>query len=328
LLYFIKKMREKTVNLKQDAAIHAPCKINVHLRIKDRRSDGYHNIESIFLALAFGDVLRFQLTGDEGVCAIQMDWRFFQDSGICAEELEPLPAEKNSIHQAVSLFRDRTGFNRGIQVYVEKRIPLGAGLGGGSSDAASTLSALNVLAGTALAPRVLKELAETLGSDVPFFLYGGAAWVSGRGEQITPIRMPEGLSVVLAYPGFPSNTGKAFRLLDETRFVQGYVSDESRTETLIHTLSEHPGKWTYQNDFLPVFLAEGDKEAVTAYRRILKTLDAAGADFTGLSGSGSACFGIFVDGGMAEKAVQAVDRQRNFVQLTIPLAHFPNRVLE
>ncbi|MDR2534801.1 MAG: 4-(cytidine 5'-diphospho)-2-C-methyl-D-erythritol kinase [Treponema sp.] len=319
-------MLKRIMNPDRSLTMKGYCKINLHLKVKDRRLDGYHNLESIFLALAFGDTLCFELTEDKGTCDIVMDWKTLQDAGLFPKETEILPVEKNSVYQAVSLFRKQTGFNRGIRVYVEKRIPLGAGLGGGSSDAASALKALNVLANTGLGLEALQAMAETLGSDVPFFLYGAAAWVSGRGEQIVPIGEPKDLSVVLVYPGFPSNTGEAFRLLDDIRADEPYEPEEKLPEALIQSLLEPPKTWTYRNDFLSVFLTAGDPEAAGVYRKTLQDLDDAGADFIGLSGSGSTCFGIFTNGGIAKKAVQAVAGKRNFVILTFPLVHFTKEV--
>lgn len=296
--------------------IEAPCKINVHLKVKSRRSDGYHDLESIFLALAFGDVLEFELTGAAGTCDVLMDW---QIPGTFPE----MPREHNIVYQAAALFRKRTGFSRGIRVHIEKRIPLGAGLGGGSSDGAAALKALNILTGMTLVRQDLQEMAEDLGSDVPFFLYGGAAWVSGRGERITPIAVPKGITVVLVYPGFPSSTKEAFRLLDAVRVAEGYQDAEEPPRS--GGLSEPPEKWAYRNDFLPVFLSAGTPESAEAYRSTLQRLAEAGAAFTGLSGSGSACFGIFTDQETAKKAVQG---KKDFRVATFPLAHFTKEVVE
>ncbi|MDR0525278.1 MAG: 4-(cytidine 5'-diphospho)-2-C-methyl-D-erythritol kinase [Spirochaetaceae bacterium] len=300
------------MNPRQSLEVPAPCKINVHLRIKNRRADGYHALESIFLALAFGDVLRFEEVEEKGT-QVTMDWRIPEG-----------PIENNSVLAAAALFRERTGFGAGIRIQVEKRIPLGAGLGGGSSDAAATLKALNRLAGRPLKNQALQEMAEKLGSDVPFFLSGGAAWVSGRGEKVAPLPIPQGIEVLLVYPGFPSDTKKAFRLLDEVRSRSG----DSRGEEEHNDLTEPPAKWKYRNDFLPVLLSAGDSGAAEAYRALLGSLTEGGADFTGLSGSGSTCFGVFTDTTAARKTAQAVGGEKNFVQLTFPLAHFAKEVLE
>jgi 4-diphosphocytidyl-2-C-methyl-D-erythritol kinase len=257
-----------------------------------------------------------------------------------------IPPEKNLVYQAVSLFRFYTGFSSGVQVVLEKRIPPGGGLGGGSSDAASTLLALDALAGTNLSGEILEEMARSLGSDVPFFLNGGAAWVSGRGERMRSLKVPEDLAVVLVYPGFPSGTAAAFFLLDEVRqrlsgtgtgpFKGAWGHEEtglplaalSPEEVLISALGKNPRDWPYGNDFLPVFLASAERETGEAYRGMLEDLAVLGADFSGLSGAGSSCFGVFQDGGAAKEAIKTLSRHWKHVQLTFPLAHRAKAVLQ
>jgi 4-diphosphocytidyl-2-C-methyl-D-erythritol kinase len=283
--------------------IKAPAKINLHLAVKGKRPDGFHDLESIFLALDWGDSLCFECGGAEAQCAIQTVWDIPVDQAV----IQP---EENIVFKAVSLFRARSGFMRGLRIRLDKRIPLGAGLGGGSSDAAATLLALNRLSGAELPPVALRELAEDLGSDVPFFLGGKAAFVSGRGERIEQLVAPEGLSVVLVYPGFASNTRAAFALLDS----DGHERCVSRPrEELIRALGGSPADWPYHNDFLPVFLAAG----MEVYGDLLEELRRLGADFVALSGSGSTCFGVFSDEGAASRAVEALRARGAFVFFNI-----------
>ncbi|MDR3020568.1 MAG: 4-(cytidine 5'-diphospho)-2-C-methyl-D-erythritol kinase [Treponema sp.] len=187
-------------------SVFAPAKVNLHLAVLDRREDGFHNLESLFLAVDFGDTLHFEPIEGKNAFEISMEG---QNSAI--------PPEKNIIFNALSLFREKTAFSQGINIHVEKRIPLGGGLGGGSSNAAVTLLALNKLTGAPLARNTLLDMAAALGSDVPFFVSEiPAAWVTGRGEHITPVEAPR-VSLVLVNPGFSSNTAEAFRLLAEAR---------------------------------------------------------------------------------------------------------------
>jgi 4-diphosphocytidyl-2-C-methyl-D-erythritol kinase len=293
--------------------IRASAKINLHLAIKDRRPDGFHDLESIFLALDFGDDLRFALGEAEGrgFTALDTNWLVPGEAA--------LPPEHNSVCKAAALFRERTGFARDLRVSLDKRIPLGAGLGGGSSDAAATLRALNTLSGAGLSAAALGDLAAQLGSDVPFFLKGGAAWVSGRGEHIQPLDTPDGLSVVLVYPGFVSNTAAAFRVLDDARNGATCGEDVSAAR-LIDALGEAPARWPYRNDFLPVFQNAG----ITVYEDTLADLRRLGADFCGLSGSGSTCFGIFSDAtaaGAARESLLASAAGESVILLTFPLAY-------
>ncbi|MDR3122989.1 MAG: 4-(cytidine 5'-diphospho)-2-C-methyl-D-erythritol kinase [Treponema sp.] len=330
--------------------LDAPCKINLHLRVKERRPDGFHELESIFLALALGDTLHIEL-GDAG----QAD-EFVAEQGLSEQPRGSIFGEisgaDNTVLKAAALFRAKTGFDRPLRIRLEKRVPLGAGLGGGSSDGAATLLALNGLAKQAGHSRLLDDAelgqaAAELGSDVPFFLgvlsagEGGAALVTGRGEHIRPIEGPADCTVLLANPGFPSNTGEAYRLLDARRNRRGLGTAPRAgpsEQSLVEALKGPPSRWPYENDFLEVFLA-GNDAPVAAYRTILERLRSQGADFCGLTGSGSTCFGIFAGGGAAEKAAETLrttalkhGRGRSaehgiFIVLTFPLAHLGKRVL-
>jgi 4-diphosphocytidyl-2-C-methyl-D-erythritol kinase len=316
--------------------VGAPCKINLHLSVGERRADGYHDLESIFQTLDFGDTLDFDMLDGKGRCDVLVN--FFPGAGF------QLPPEENIVCRAVSLFRRRTGFDRGLRIRLEKRVPPGGGLGGGSSDAASALAALDILAATGLSLDELRDMALALGSDVPFFLAepppggdasgkpavsragrGGAAWVRGRGERIFPLESPPWL-VVLVNPGFSSPTGEAFRRLDRWRENGGTALPGAGQEELAGALGADPSAWPYWNDFLPV-LCGGDGESLT-YRYILSTLRGGGADFAGLSGAGSSCFGIFKDGGKAEKTAQLLTNEGFSVYVTFFLARSPFRVLE
>ncbi|MDR1024794.1 MAG: 4-(cytidine 5'-diphospho)-2-C-methyl-D-erythritol kinase [Treponema sp.] len=329
--------------------VPSPCKINLHLSVGERRADGYHDLESIFQVLDFGDILGFELVEEDGVCELLL-------ASPLLRTVVPIPPEKNIVYQAVSLFRRRTGFDRGIRVSLEKRAPLGGGLGGGSSNAAAALGALDILAGTGLSLAELRDMALALGSDVPFFLAeapargessaaysrpghsaagrGGAAWVSGRGERIFPLGDPRSWPVVLVNPGFPSPTGEAFRRLDawrsrlDARRSRGGGSGEGPGRgALIGALGAEPGDWPFWNDFFPV-LAEGSGEDAVVYRRIVSALRNSGAVFTGLSGAGSTCFGIFTDRGEAERAAHLLSDHWFFVYVTFFLARSAFGVLE
>jgi 4-diphosphocytidyl-2-C-methyl-D-erythritol kinase len=327
--------------------IEAPAKVNLHLRIGDRRPDGYHDLESLFLALNFGDTLHFEAL-DAGQDEIVMDWK--ARGGFAVPDLPP---EKNILHRTLELFRSRTGARRVFRVLCRKRIPPGGGLGGGSSDAAAALRALDALDGTGLSPGELGAMAGELGSDVPFFLSGGAAWVCGRGERVRPLPVPPGLSVVLVNPGFPSPTAEAFRRLDRARekaAPPGIVNSartgpgalpaggknrpagEIRGEDVGDILLAGPRNWPFWNDFTPV-LTRGDgdagREAEGAeYSRILGCLDGAGADFSAISGAGSTCFGVFSSPETAKRAAEFLSKRWIFTELTFLLALEANGVLE
>jgi 4-diphosphocytidyl-2-C-methyl-D-erythritol kinase len=278
----------------QKLTVNAPAKVNLHLAVFDKRPDGFHNLESIFLAVDFGDTLLFEPISGEKTLKLNMEGPAAAGFG--------LPMEKNIIFKALSLFREKTGFDHGLKISVEKRIPLGGGLGGGSSDAAATLLALNKLVGFPLSREQLLETATALGSDVPFFIYEtGAARVTGRGECIEPLKAPS-LFLVLVNPGFQSETAAAFRLLDER--VTDTLSHEPsvRGAEISKFLYMAPDTWPFWNDFLPVF-KEPEK---SVYNGIISQLKELGAQFASLSGAGSTCFGTFTEKESAERAAAAL----------------------
>jgi 4-diphosphocytidyl-2C-methyl-D-erythritol kinase len=273
----------------QNLTVFAPAKVNLHLAVLDRRPDGFHNIESVFLALDFADTLHFELIGRENNVEIVMD-----------ASSVPLPAEKNIIFRALSLFRTKTGFSKGLKIRVEKRIPIGGGLGGGSSNAASTLLALNKLAESPLNRNLLLEMGASLGSDVPFFLHEtAAALVTGRGEKIEPLSQPR-LFLTLVNPGFSSDTAAAYRLLDKKREGKK-ISPPKPVENI--TAFE-----SFKNDFLPVF----EEPEKSVYKDIISQLRDLGAEYANLSGSGSTCFGVFGDRAKAEQAAKTLRNKWDF----------------
>lgn len=160
----------------QKLLLPAPAKVNLFLHILNRRADGYHNIQTVFQFLDLSDVLAFQLRGDSKI-ELQSDHK--------------IPIEDNLIYKAAQLFQQATNIKKGIDIEFNKRIPMGAGLGGGSSDAATTLLALNHLWETGWSLNQLAELGKKIGADVPVFVYGHSAWAEGIGDVLTPILLPE-----------------------------------------------------------------------------------------------------------------------------------------
>ncbi|MDR0501775.1 MAG: 4-(cytidine 5'-diphospho)-2-C-methyl-D-erythritol kinase [Treponema sp.] len=294
-----------------ELTIFAPAKVNLHLAVKDLRRDGFHNLESIFLSLDFGDTLHFTPVSNEKKSEISMEWE--DDQAACA-----IPSEKNIIFKALFLYMEKTGFGRRFNVKVEKRIPSGGGLGGGSSDAAAALLALNELSGGLPNRCGLLEIAACLGSDVPFFIHrAAAAWVTGRGECIRPLDIPR-IFLVLVNPGFPSGTAAAFRLLDEYRVSETFNEDQSPHIENIFNNTGSSGSWffeslesgAFRNDFLPVFK---DPEK-SVYVKIISMLRETGAVFAGLSGAGSTCFGVFGEMERAQKAAAILRGNWPFVK--------------
>ena len=159
--------------------VPAPAKLNLFLHITGRRADAYHLLQSVFMLIDWCDTLHFELRRDGVISRTDLGMAVHQD----------LPAEDLSVRAARAL-QAATGTTLGVHISLEKRIPSQAGMGGGSSDAASCLLALQRLWGLRLPPAKLMALALSLGADVPFFLCGSHAWVEGIGELITPITLP------------------------------------------------------------------------------------------------------------------------------------------
>lgn len=162
----------------------APAKLNLFLHITGRRADGYHELQTVFQFLDYGDELRFSPRAD-GVIRR-------------ATDIDGVPEADDLIVRAARLLQAEAGCTQGVDIAIHKRLPMGGGLGGGSSDAATTLVALNFLWGVGLSEDRLAQLGLTLGADVPVFVRGRAAWAEGVGEQLTPVELPEPWYVVLA----------------------------------------------------------------------------------------------------------------------------------
>lgn len=166
--------------------VPAPAKLNLFLHITGRRADDYHLLQSVFMLIDWCDTLHFELRRDGVISRTDLGMAVHQD----------LPAEDLSVRAARAL-QAATGTTLGVHISLEKRIPSQAGMGGGSSDAASCLLALQRLWGLRLPPAKLMALALSLGADVPFFLCGSHAWVEGIGELITPITLPAARFLVI-----------------------------------------------------------------------------------------------------------------------------------
>lgn len=169
--------------------VPAPAKLNLFLHITGRRPDGYHLLQSVFMLIDWCDTLHFELRTDGRITRADL-------GDAVANGVEALPAEDLAVRAARAL-QAACGTSLGVHIGLEKRIPSQAGMGGGSSDAASCLLALQRLWGVRLAPQKLHALALSLGADVPFFLCGSHAWVEGIGEKITPLALPPARFVVV-----------------------------------------------------------------------------------------------------------------------------------
>lgn len=180
----------------------APAKLNLFLRIVGRRADGYHDLQTVFRLLDWGDELRLRVRPDGAIVRVN--------------EVPGVPAEADLVVRAARLLQAEAGVAQGAEIAVDKRIPMGGGLGGGSSDAATALVALNHLWGCGLDGDALASLAHRLGADVPVFVRGRSAWAEGVGERLTPVALPRRWYVVLD-PGAHVPTAALFQAPELTR---------------------------------------------------------------------------------------------------------------
>lgn len=183
-------------------AYPAPAKLNLFLHIVGRRADGYHLLQSVFQLIDYGDTLHMHVRADGAV--------------VHHNPLPGVPADTDLSVRAARLLQAETGVTAGVDLGVTKRLPMGGGLGGGSSDAATVLLALNRLWGVNLPRRRLMEIGLALGADVPFFIYGRNAFVEGIGEIMTPVETPHGWYAVV-HPGVHVPTPAIFRADDLVR---------------------------------------------------------------------------------------------------------------
>ena len=173
----------------------APAKINLFLHIVGQRADGYHLLQTVFRLIDRYDIIHLKPTANNAIKRVN--------------EIAGVPEAEDLCIRAAKLLQQHTGCNRGVEMYVEKNIPMGAGLGGGSSDAATVLLALNRLWQLNLSRTTLLSLGLKLGADVPFFIYGTNAWAEGIGERLQPISLHEAYYVVLT-PDSHVSTAKIF----------------------------------------------------------------------------------------------------------------------
>lgn len=180
----------------------APAKINLFLHVVGRRADGYHLLQTLFQFLDYGDQLHFDLRPDGRIRRVH--------------ELPGVPPDQDLVVRAARLLQAKSGVTQGADIRVEKLLPMGGGLGGGSSNAATALVALNELWQARLGVAALAKLGLALGADVPVFVHGQAAWAEGVGERLTPYEAEEA-SVLVVHPGCQVPTAMIFDHPDLTR---------------------------------------------------------------------------------------------------------------
>ncbi len=283
--------------------LQAHAKINWFLKILGRRDDGFHEIESFIQKVSLHDVLKIAHSDE---LSLKTD--------------SDIPEKENLVYKAADLLKSTYSVKAGAHINLYKSIPVGAGLGGGSSDAASALMGLNQLWSLDLSPEALSEIAAKIGSDVPFFLYGPASYAYGRGEKLVSCRAINKLHILLVKPPFEVSTAWAYKNLKTTRLLEKDAQNREKSEVLPDDLQKLTKKTEKVNNIKLLIrnIEEAqlsaisgselnDLESVTisefhVIAEIKDRLVELGAQFSLMSGSGSTVFGVFRSRGEAEAA--------------------------
>ncbi len=254
-------------------SVRAPAKINLFLKVLRKRNDGYHDIYSWFQAINLFDYLRFDRTSESGI-------RFSIETDV------DLPTDENNLIVKTARFLfEKFDLPGGLKIGLRKNIPVAAGLGGGSSDAAATIYAVNELFELDCSNEKMRNIGLEIGSDVPFFFSTGQAEITGRGEIIRDIPLPLDYAVILIVPNIAVATAESYRRLnlDLTSSGDGVRLPRCKEFGEMAELIDSVG-----NDFEKATL-----ETLTILREIRELIKNAGAAFTRMSGTGPAMFGLF-----------------------------------
>jgi len=269
----------------RSARVPAYAKLNLGLRVLYKRPDGYHELRTVFQTISLADRIGISFTPAQGTSI----------------EVHGTPAITDNLVCKAALFvAEAAGIKGDIVFHLKKNIPMGAGLGGGSSDAAAVLLALPALAGKRLAPEDLSSIAARLGSDVPFFLHGGTVLGLGRGEELYPLPDQASAQGLLVVPAIHSSTAEAYRDLSETLTsiaLQNKLISFQREVWRTGDGSVAESVPQAENDFEEVVFAR-HPELAELKQRLVKF----GAQPVSMSGSGSAIFGIFSEGSRLQRA--------------------------
>lgn len=280
-------------------ALDGFCKINLCLEITGRRDDGYHDLATVFQTVSLSDRIDIEIRDEPGIAVSVPD-------GGAPEGGE------NLCWRAAELYRERRGWPTGVAITLAKRVPSGAGLGGGSSDAAAVLAGLASIDEQAPANEVLAELAGRLGADVPFFLTGGTALATERGDRLVSLPDLPACRIVLVGPDLRISTAEAYGLLSEADFSDGArarAMAEAIREDAVAEIPDH-----VFNGFSRVL--ERRWPVLGELKRALRGEGAVAAEITG---SGSTVFGVFDDHSVAMTAGRALAERGHWARLTEPV---------
>jgi 4-diphosphocytidyl-2-C-methyl-D-erythritol kinase len=281
--------------MNRSKTVLAPAKVNLCLHVLGKREDGYHELAMLMQRVALFDRLEIELVSGKGVT-------------VACPGLELADGEQNIVEKSARLFLQHVDSRQAVRITVQKNIPVAAGMGGGSSDAAAVLEGLDEMLGTGLPAAELRALGRRLGADVPFFLYKKTAWATGIGDRFEAWPGLPSIWLVLVNPRVAVSTTWAFQNFGLTHY------------RAIAKLPRFP-----QGISALVRLLHNDLEVVTCQHHpvittIKERLIASGAEGALMSGSGPTVFGIFEDRGHARRAAEAITRDTAWwVEVVSPL---------
>lgn len=271
-------------------AVRSTCKLNLFLEIIQKRDDGYHDIETLFQEIDLTDSIVIKKRAERGVAFI-------------CNIKDLAPPGKNLVERAAEAFFNETGVEAGVEITLEKRIPAGAGVGGGSANATATLAALNRLFERKLPPAILQKIACSLGADCPFFVHGGAAIGRGRGEILEPVSMPR-RAFLLVIPPVALSTAAVYNRISPTLARRGSAKPLRLDDLRSADLSKF-------NDAFYNCLETAAYEERPQLQIIKNAFVAAGIHDLHLTGSGS---GTFIARETLQKARDAAESFRRVLR--------------
>ncbi len=248
--------------------ISSPAKLNLHLEVGHKRDDGFHPISSIFQLIDIFDEITLEII--EGGDIVD----------VCMEGVD---SSSNIVTKACLLYKNKFNLKFGVKIKIEKNIPMGAGLGGGSGNAAYVLLCLDKHFKCCSSVYELANIGSEIGSDIPFFILADTAIVEGRGEVVTPINTKNNISAVVIVPNINVSTSLAYNLIDKN-----CVSKDIFRDDLLDIYNGDVDGWNFENSFKDVVSQE-----YKAVKDALKLFEDSDAIYYNLSGSGAAVFGIF-----------------------------------
>ncbi|MCH6544885.1 MAG: 4-(cytidine 5'-diphospho)-2-C-methyl-D-erythritol kinase [Deltaproteobacteria bacterium] len=268
--------------------ILAPAKVNLYLRVVGKRRDGYHLIDSLMVPVSLYDEI--EITKPRTARSVL--------TVTCDDPIVPV-GKKNLAYKAAALVLDRASVSEPVHIHIRKKIPVGGGLGGGSSDAAATMRGLNQHLGLGVSKRSMLDLATQLGADVPFFVHGRPAIARGIGERLKLLTSVPKLWIIILYPGFPVSTRWAYQSL---KFKLTKVIRNTKLNLHLDDYGE----------LAPLLVNDLEGVTIRRYPRIAhlkERLLQEGATGALMSGSGSSVFGIFAAEKRANKAFRCMQQE-------------------